>query len=100
MSRFLWRAIVAALPAFNVSSDPTTCKVLNMQFPRRVISPNNAALYASTQSSYYSGQERTMKLNCIFMPTTTAKVSKLVKAMIPRQAQDALFAIRSGSHTL
>ncbi|KAK1955991.1 FAD-binding domain-containing protein [Colletotrichum sublineola] len=100
MSRFIWCALVAVLPAVVVSTGPTTCEVLKTQFPGRVISSNDAASYASAQSSYYSGQERNMKPNCIFMPTTAAEVSEFVKTMIPRQASDARFAIRGGGHTL
>ena len=99
MSRFLRCALVAALPAV-VATDLTTCEVLNAQFPGRVISLNDATSYASAQSSYYSGQERNIKPNCILMPTTTAEVSEFVKTMIPRQARDARFAIRGGGHTL
>ncbi|KAK8134766.1 FAD-binding domain-containing protein [Apiospora sp. TS-2023a] len=102
MCRFLWCALVAVLPAAVASVDSAnsaTCQVISTQFPGRVIT-RGASAYDSAQGSYYSGQERELMPDCIFMPATAAEVSQFVKVVTGRQGRDARFAIRSGGHTL
>lgn len=101
MPGFLWCALVAVVPVVVVSADvrPTMCQVINTTLPGRVIFPKDT-VYASAQSSYYSGEERDMTPACIFMPTTASEVSLFVKTVTACKDKDALFAIRGGGHTL
>lgn len=110
MSRLFWRTLLAALPATVISASPpwstnstyltnsTTCQAINYQIPGRVIARGTIG-YDAAQGSYYSGQERELMPDCIFMPTTAEEVSRFVKTMAKREGRDTLFAIRSGGHT-
>ncbi|EFX03777.1 FAD-binding domain containing protein [Grosmannia clavigera kw1407] len=99
MSGFLWCILVPVLSAVAVSAHITTCQVVDAMIPGRVIFSNDT-IYTSTQSSYYSGEERDLTPDCIFMPTTASEVSQFVKTVGVRKGKDALFAIRGGGHTL
>ena len=99
MSRYFWLALTATLPTLVLSTNDTTCQALNAQLPGLVTFPGTS-VYSTALATYYSGQERDIRPQCIFMPTTVDEVSRFVKIIAPRKGQDAKFAIRGGGHTL
>ncbi|KAJ5794716.1 hypothetical protein N7457_001315 [Penicillium paradoxum] len=95
-----WSALhllaVTGLAAASATHDP--CKALEYRLPGRVSYPGTTT-YNASLSSYYSGQERTLRPGCIFRPTNTSEVSQFVK-LVASADYKTNFAVRGGGHTL
>lgn len=89
---------IAAVLA-TVANHRNICATIDANIPGRIGYPGSG-LYNSSQSDYYTDQERDLSPNCIFRPQTTAEVSQFMKLINPNNnaATASKFAVRSGGH--
>ncbi|ORY10736.1 hypothetical protein BCR34DRAFT_340204 [Clohesyomyces aquaticus] len=92
------KAILAQL-----KRNASCCAVLDFYLPGKVHSNNILDLgYQSSQQSFWSAQEQSLKPNCIVIPTSTQNVSVVVTILsIGYQAgiNGCQFAVRGAGHT-
>ncbi|KAI0469852.1 oxidoreductase FAD-binding protein [Xylariaceae sp. FL0804] len=91
---------VAASPSFTADS-ATLCQRVESLMPKLVFHAGSTE-YSSSQSDYYTGEERELQPGCIFTPTSTSEVSQFIKLVAegPRTyTADEQFAFRCGGHT-
>lgn len=75
------------------------CQQADSQLPGRV-SYSGSSAYTSSQSDYYTGEERALQPGCVFRPTKASDVSDLVKLVAAKNGtQTPEFAFRCGGHS-
>lgn len=75
------------------------CQQVDSQLPGRV-SYSGSSAYISSQSDYYTGEERDLQPGCVFRPTKTSDISHLVKLVAAsNNTSTPEFAVRCGGHS-
>lgn len=75
------------------------CQLVDSQIPGRV-SYSGSSAYISSQSNYYTGEERDLEPGCVFRPTKTSDVSHFVKLVAASNSTSTPeFAVRCGGHS-
>lgn len=75
------------------------CQQIDSQFPGHV-SYSGSAAYISSQSNYYTGEERELQPGCVFRPTKTSDVSHFLKLVAASKTTSTPeFAFRCGGHS-
>ena len=75
------------------------CQQIDSQLPGRVSYAGSSA-YISSQSNYYTGEERDLEPGCVFRPTETSDVSHFVKLVAASNSTSTPdFAFRCGGHS-
>ena len=92
--------LVAIASGISLGANQTSlCQQLGSQLPGRV-SYSGSSVYLSSQSSYYTGEERDLEPGCVFRPTKTSDVSRFVKLVAARNSTSTPeFAFRCGGHS-
>ncbi|KAJ5740974.1 hypothetical protein N7493_000846 [Penicillium malachiteum] len=80
------------------SNQPGLCQQADSLFPGKV-SYEGSLAYSSSQSAYYTGEERNLDPGCVFTPTSTADVSDFVKLVASGDISTPKFAFRCGGHS-
>lgn len=92
--------VMASGASLGASSNQTSlCQQVDTQLPGRV-SYSGSPAYISSQSNYYTGEERDLEPDCIFRPTNTSDVSHFVQLVAASDnTSTPEFAFRCGGHS-
>lgn len=81
------------------ANQTSLCQQVDSQLPGRV-SYSGSSAYISSQSNYYTGEERDLEPGCVFRPTKTSDVSHFVKLVAASNSTSTpQFAFRCGGHS-
>lgn len=96
--------LLSLLPLLNVATASTgslhLCQQVGVKFPGRISYPGSA-IYNSSQTNYFTGEERDLIPACVFRPTCTSDVAELVKlvASSRHSMSKPELAFRCGGHS-
>jgi len=106
MSPISLQLAAVLLPLVTIASDvspyakqKTLCQQADSALPGRISYPGSSE-YNSSQSNYYTSEERDLQPGCVFKPASTSDVSQFVKLVAASEKTSGpIFAFRCGGHS-